>query len=1347
MKATVILRKMFLPVWLFLLFTGGTTAQPLPGDHVVRNFLPKEYKAHNQNFALIEDKRGMIIAANASGVLEFDGISWRLIKIPNLVAKALTVDKYGTVFVGSADDFGYLETGRDGLRQYRSLMPHIPEKYKPVGHSWNVFALDDLIHFVTTKYIFTFRFPQGNIQKPQLSVWRCGTRIRTAFVMNGELYLLEPGEDGLFRFNNGKPQRLESGKIFEKWNIRAVLPFDDEGSEHLFVNSKGYFFRYDGRKFTEIPSEAPPILDDGVFFSGIKLDDGTLAFSTLTKGVVIMTMSGKVISRIDSRQGLRDDGVLYTYYSKGKLWLCLQNGISVIEIPSRVGLFNERSGLKGFVSDVSFLNGSLFVATSSGIFVNSGAGGFTQVDGVATQAWAFETDGDRVLCAATDGLFAVTGTRSQKLSVPVKIYYSVRGSRVNPGIFFLGHESGLVIVRKNGDAFETLGEVPGFSAAVRYIQEDAKGRVWLGTAYSGLVVLERDQRSATGYSVSKKLSKAPGGSGVVETKVFVIDGKPVVNIGERTWVLNGSDELKEDPGFLQGIKFTGLTSVLDIGNNEAIVTAYDSQGHLSVLAWNYKKREIIRRDELSDIKKALDLDNENSIFSVGFDSHNKMVYLGGTDGVASIALGQAKGNQGKTTPMLPIISSVIIAGDSLLFRGDDITKAELGLDEVTGVPYSFGSIRFEYSSLAFESPELDLYSVMLEGYDKDWSEFTFDRKKDYTNLSPGEYVFKVRARSLTGETSQEVAFSFEITPPWYLSTPAFILYFFILAGLVYGFIRWRLNILTRKNEELERVIEERTAEVKAQAEKLKELDSLKSRFFTNISHEFRTPLTLILGQFESLLEKVDDPLYLSKIKMGIRNSVRLQKLINQLLEISKIEAGKREISASRTDIVAFLRLIIMTFESLAGKRNIKLDFRSDVESLLAWVDREMTEMIFINLVSNAVKYNRDNGFVSMRLIVHPEKKSREFPEGYYEISVEDGGIGIAQERLPFIFDRFYQVDKKQTSDIEGTGLGLTIVKELVELQHGSIKVESEPGAGSVFHVRFPLGSEHLKESQKSGVVVEEALRGYQNNLEVSEADATATGGDLAVDPDSEMILVIDDNADIRTFINEELRSDYRIVEAPDGLEGLRMAEQLIPDLVITDIMMPGIDGVELSRRIKQNELTDHIPVIILTAKAAFDDKMEGLETGADDYLVKPFKPVELRTRVKNLLDNRNRMRARFEKISPTDQSNSEVDQPKNDFISKVNSLVLERLSDENFTAESMARELGYSLSPLNRKLNAMTGKTAGLLIRETRLEKAMSLLKNGQLSVKEVALMVGYSEQSNFTRSFKNRFGIPPTDV
>jgi len=1332
---------------LILLIPGTAVAQPLPGDHVVRNFLPKEYKAHNQNFAIIEDKRGMIIAANASGVLEFDGISWRLIKIPNLVAKALSVDGRGTVFVGSADDFGYLETGKNGRREYRSLLGHVPAQYRPVGHSWNVFSIGGSTHFVTNRYIFTFRFPDGNMEKPQLSVWKCGTRIRTAFIMNGELYLLEPGEDGLFRFNNGKPQRLESGKIFEKWNLRAVIPYDKSGNEHLFINSKGNFFRYDGRKFTEIPSEAPGILTDGVFFSGVKLDDGNIALSSLTKGVIIMSMNGKVIDRIDSRQGLRDDGVLYTYYSKGKLWLGLQNGIAVIEIPAKVGLFNERSGLKGFVSDVIFLDRSLYVATSSGVFINSGGDGFRQVEGISTQAWAFETDDERVICAATDGLFAIYSDGSEKLDVPAKIYYSIRRSLVNPGVFFLGHENGLIVTRKNGNRPETTGEVTGFNAAVRYIQEDNKGRVWLGTAYSGLVVLEPDGGSATGYSVSRKLSKAPSGGGVVETKVFVLDGRPVVNIGERTWMLNGNDQLEEDPGFLKGIKFTGITSVLDIGKGEAMVTCYDKGGHVFVVAWDNRKKDILNRPELNDIRKALDLDNENSIFSVGFDPQNRMVYFGGTDGVASLALGKGAGDFRNFKVATPIISRVLIMGDSLVFRGDDITKKGLEIDEVTAVPFSFGSIRFEYSSLSFESPDLDLFSVKLEGYDSKWSDFTSDSKKDYTNLSPGRYVFKVRSRSITGEVSSEVSFTFEVYPPWYMSLPAYFLYFILLAGIIYGFIRWRLNNLTRKNEELERLIEERTAEVKEQAQKLKELDSLKSRFFTNISHEFRTPLTLILGQFESLLEKVSDPLYVSKIKMGIRNSVRLQKLINQLLEISKIEAGKRKKNATRTDMVAFLRLVIMTFESLAGKRNIKLDFRSDAETLPAWVDREMTEMIFTNLVSNAVKYNRDGSFVSMRLIVHPERKGKEFPEGYFEVQVEDGGIGIDPERLPFIFDRFYQVDRKQISDIEGTGLGLTIVKELVELQHGTITVESEKNSGTVFHIRLPLGNSHLRKEEVSTVVEEEKLRGYQNIEEVAETGDPDAIDDNTADSTSEMILVIDDNSDIRTFINEELRAEYRIVEAPDGLEGLRLAEHLIPDLVITDIMMPGIDGVELSRRLKQNELTDHIPVIILTAKAAFDDKMEGLETGADDYLVKPFKPVELRTRVKNLLDNRRKLRARFEKISLPGQSHDETEQPKNDFISKVNSLVLERLSDENFTAESMARELGYSLSPLNRKLNALTGKTAGVLIRETRLEKAMTILKSKQLSVKEVALMTGYSEQSNFTRSFKNRFGIPPTDV
>ncbi|KAB2907397.1 MAG: response regulator [Ignavibacteriales bacterium] len=1339
---------------IFPLLSPSAAGQPVSGELVVRNFLPKEYKAHNQNFSIIKDKRGMILVANATGVLEFDGNRWRLIKLPNLVAKALATDSHGRVYVGSADDFGYLEMLPNGVREYRSLLKYVPAKYLPVGHVQSVVTLGDKVYFVTTKYIFSFQFASSNGKKTNLMVWECETKIRTVFLMNNELYILEQGENGLFRFNDGKPQRLESGNIFDKWNIRGVFPYDNNGNKHLFVNSKGEFFLYDGRHFTEINSEAPKFLDDGLFYNAILLDDGNLALGSLTSGLVVVNKQGKIVTRIDTQNGLRDDGVLCSFFSDGKLWLGLQNGIAVVEVPSKVSVFNERDGLKGFVSDVIFVNNALYVATSSGVFVHRGKGKFEQIEGIPSQAWGFEVDANRVICAATEGLFVTEGKQAANLKLPKKIFYSVRKSDANQGVFFLGHENGLMIAKKEGETLKMIGEVKDFNAAVRYIQEDKKGRVWLGTAYSGILVIEPNRAEPTGYGISKKFKIDPDSSGIVEAKVFLLNGNPIVNFGERTFILNEADQLVEDTSFLKGIKFTGLTGVLDIGANEAIVSCYNRLGHLFVLAWDYKNKKQTDRPELNELQKALDLENENSIFSLGYDKVNRYIYFGGTDGVAGIALqGEGRGGVQYKQP-LPIISMVILSGDSLVFRGDDLTKSQLNEEVNTRLSYPVSSLRFEFSSLSFEASELDLYSVKLEGYEDKWSEFSADAKKDYTNLSPGSYVFKVRAKSLNGAVSDEVSFTFEITPPWYLSTFALVLYFFALVGLVYGFIKWRLYHLSRKNIELELLIDERTAEVKAQAEKLKELDSLKSRFFTNISHEFRTPLTLILGQFESLLEKVHDDSAVAKIKMGIRNSLRLQKLINQLLEISKIESGKKKINAMKTDVVAFARLVMMTFESLAEKRGIRLEFNASSRQIIAWFDREMTEILLINLISNAIKYNKDNGFVLVEVSSHngafrnldSTDTSLHFSEGYFEIVVKDGGIGIAKERLPLIFDRFYQIDRKQMSDVEGTGIGLTIVKEFTELQHGIITAESQPGEGTEFRVLLPLGKAHLKPNEISDSEVPENVKGYTGSVDSGEHGAEELLTETEQN-DSEIILVIDDNADIRTFISEELRSDYRVIEAADGTQGLNIAEGTIPDLVITDIMMPGIDGVELSRRLKQNELTNHIPVIILTAKAAFEDKIEGLESGADDYLVKPFKPIELRTRVKNLLELRKKLRERFQTVVQTPSDKEAETTPESRFVLKVSSIVAERLSDEHFTAETLARELGYSISPLNRKLNALTGCTAGVLIRRTRLEKAMVLLKGKQLSVKEVAMMVGYSEQSNFTRSFKNYFGTPPTEI
>jgi CheY-like chemotaxis protein/nitrogen-specific signal transduction histidine kinase/AraC-like DNA-binding protein len=542
--------------------------------------------------------------------------------------------------------------------------------------------------------------------------------------------------------------------------------------------------------------------------------------------------------------------------------------------------------------------------------------------------------------------------------------------------------------------------------------------------------------------------------------------------------------------------------------------------------------------------------------------------------------------------------------------------------------------------------------------------------------------------------------------------------------------------------------------LKHRADNLAELDRLKSRFFTNISHEFRTPLTLILGPVqkwrERLAERSDDGELRSDLSMVERNAQRLLRLINQLLDFSKLEAGAMKLHARKMNIVPLVKGIAYSFESSAGMRRINLGVRAEPDEIEVYCDEEMVQKIVGNLVSNAFKFTPEGGSVTVALAEVRSQISDVRTQNWAQISVSDTGLGIPADQLDKVFDRFFQVDTSYTREHEGSGIGLALVKELVELHHGEVEVRSEVGQGTELTVLLPLGRHHLKDEEIVETPAgEESL---SNGMSAPHAKTHAyeppeAGKPLMADVQKPLILVVEDNADVRAYIKGFLIASYQVAEAQDGAAGIEMAAESIPDLVISDVMMPKKDGFEVCKTLKLDERTSHVPVILLTAKAGSENKIEGLESGADDYLVKPFEAKELLARVKNLIDLRRKLRERFsvgEVLKPGEITVSSIDDA---FLQKVKSIVETHISEEGFGSEDLSREVCMSRSQIHRKLTALTGMSAGDFIRYLRLHRAMDLLQQKAATVAEIAYMVGFGTPAHFTKSFHDFFGKTPSEV
>jgi len=649
--------------------------------------------------------------------------------------------------------------------------------------------------------------------------------------------------------------------------------------------------------------------------------------------------------------------------------------------------------------------------------------------------------------------------------------------------------------------------------------------------------------------------------------------------------------------------------------------------------------------------------------------------------------------------------------------------------ELTYEDYVFS---FEFAALDFHTPEKNQYAYIMEGFEMDWNYTDANRRfVTYTNLDPGEYTFRVKGSNNDGVWNEAgTSIIIVITPPWWATWWAYVLYGFFIVSLFTWITRFYLNRQRLKHQlELEH----------EHADKLGEIDQMKSRFFANISHEFRTPLTLIFGPAKDIIEETNESKTKQNAGMIKRNASKLYNLVNQLLDISKLEAGKMTLETTEQNIIPLLKGLVLSFTSLAERKKITLQLNTIEENLNVYIDKDKVEKIVNNLLSNAFKFTPEGGNIDFTV----EKLIKEA-----EIRIADNGVGIPKERIDKIFDRFYQVDGSHTRESEGTGIGLALTKELVELHKGKIKVESKEEEGTTFTVLLPLGKEHLKPDEIVEKEIQEETRETKEETEhISEIESRKekTDIDLLLETDKPLLLIVEDNSDVRKYIISHLEEDYRIQEAVDGKDGLEQALNHIPDLIISDVMMPKMDGFELCEKLKSDEKTSHIPIIILTAKATSKDKIEGYETGADDYIMKPFDAAELKVRIKNLIEIRRKLQ---EKFSAEDfRIPNEIKGIDEEFLRKMLKIIDEHICEEEFKIENLGKESAMSRGQIYKKVKALTGKSPSLFLRSVRLVKAKKMIKEGNRTISEIAYSVGFGSPAYFTKCFNEEFGYPPSEL
>ena len=641
--------------------------------------------------------------------------------------------------------------------------------------------------------------------------------------------------------------------------------------------------------------------------------------------------------------------------------------------------------------------------------------------------------------------------------------------------------------------------------------------------------------------------------------------------------------------------------------------------------------------------------------------------------------------------------------------------------------YHENSFTIEFIALNYFFPEKNIYSYKLDGFDNQW--ITSDGKKNsatYTNLTNGTYIFRVKEVKGNSE-GNEISLKIVVLPPFWKSWIAYIIYAILIFSIL---IFLRHLILIRER------IKMRIEHEKLEAQHIHEIDSLKIKFFTNISHEFRTPLTLIMSPVEKLLINMKEKPEEKYLKLIEQNAKRLLLMVNQLLDFRKMEVQGFNYIPSFGDIVVFLREAVSSFKNLSEQKHIELVFLTKIKELNTYFDKDKLEKIMFNLLSNAFKFTPGYGQVSVSLAIESTNKhlNNNDINTNLLIKIEDTGIGIPADKIEKIFTRFFQVDS--TGQVEkGTGIGLSLVSEFVKLHDGKIFVTSEIGKGSCFTVLLPVNNSGL--SVESVDAPEEVISHYPVVVAEKSEKQYAT--------ERPVLLIAEDNDDLRFYLKDNLLQHYRIHEASNGEEALKKIQKIVPDLIISDIMMPGIDGIELCRRVKSDRTICHIPLILLTARSSEQQQLEGIEKGADDYITKPFNFQILEAKIANIINLRKNLRQLFRnklQIEPHEITVTSLDEQ---FMQKALELVEKNIASTDYSVEAMSRDLGMSRTLLYKKILALTGKSPLEFLRSLRLKRAALLLTKSQMNVSEIAFQVGFNDPKYFSKHFKNEFGVLPS--
>ena len=924
---------------------------------------------------------------------------------------------------------------------------------------------------------------------------------------------------------------------------------------------------------------------------------------------------------------------------------------------------------------------------------------------------------------------------------------------------------GLSFLEKGSDTFQVIkhgeeGENSISGNDIRCFLEDSKGRIWISAYRYGLDVYDPNLNKFVSFNeeIDKRKLESVKIRALAEDRLGNIwigteeNGLQRITLNENLEIISSKFFFNKDEIYYINYLFEDSKGDIWVGTEGKGLYRYDSktetfekftssdglpsdmiyailedeQGiywistNKGLSAFDYNKKTYLNYD-VSD-----GLQNTEFYKSACLKSKNTL-YFGGVNGFN-------KFNPSKIEKKLDkpdvYITDILISNKAYPFEKKEQSRSVFN-DQKIKLKHFQNDLTVNFTAVNFAESTQNLYQYKLENYDDNWRNAGGENTAYYSNIPPGHYAFKIKSFSPEGGWEEEKAkFDLRITKPWYATYLAYLFY----ALMILCLLLWARNIIISK----ERIRNELDVE-QLELRKMQELDELKTQFFANVSHEFKTPLTLIISPLQVLMQNSKKEEDEKKYGIMLKNAERLYRLINQMLDLSKLESGFEKLNVTEHDLVTFVKNIAINFTSYAEENNIQYTLELPEHELPIYYEKQKLEKVLVNLLSNAFKYTSVRGGVSLILEERAETVA---------IKIVDTGKGIKEEELDLIFDRYYKATKNYS--LASTGIGLSLTKQIVELHKGNIKVESELDKGTTFVVELLKGNNHfdataITEDNQPFVYSEESLIEMQefnvNSLEVEEIGESEK-------EEQPIILVVEDNEDMRTFISDSLAEKYKVLQAENGKIGLELAKEHLPDIVITDAMMPEMDGFELSQELKSNALTCHIFVIMLTVKSSEKSYEQGLKVGVDNYLTKPFNYNLLELRVQNLLQSRKKFKEQVLSVKPLSLEPSKLPStsPDEKFIKDFIQSIEQNISNPNYKIENFCKDLGYSKSQFYRKTKSLLGQTPNHFVRTIKLKRAAQLLEEGHYKISEITYKVGFNDLKYFRECFKKQYEMTPSE-